>query len=166
MSKWLAVANGVPDMPPTAPNDIKVSLVNFVSGGHGETEKPKPHYDVGERAAIMAVGGMPSTWAAVFSRFEADRPPQGLSARIWQDRLDAILMFTDSYARDLDGFGWDAGALFAIGEHWQRLDLRGLGWFIAEDLAAGGVVVEVNARAIIYQTHRGALRTITNEKIS
>jgi hypothetical protein len=166
MSKWLAVANGVPDMPPTAPNDIKVSLVNFVSGGHGETEKPKPHYDVGERAAIMAVGGMPSTWARVFSALEADRPPQGLSARYWRDRLDAILTFADRYARDLDGLGWDAEALFAIGEHWQRLDCRGLGWFIAEDLAEGGAVVTIDERSIQYVTNRGAVRTIKNEKIS
>lgn len=119
-----------------------------------------------EREAIMLCGGMPSTWAAVFSQFEADRPPQGLSARHWQDRLDAILVFADTHARDLDGLGWDAGALFAIGEHWQRIDLRGLGWFIAEDLAAGGVVVEVSACCIVYQTNRGAVRTIRNEKIS
>jgi hypothetical protein len=119
-----------------------------------------------EREAIMLVGEMPSTWAKVFSQFEADRPPQGLSARHWQDRLDAILVFADRYARDLDGLGWNAEALFAIGEHWQRLDLRGLGWFIAEDLAAGGVVVEVGAGAIVYQTNRGAQRTIKNEAVA
>jgi hypothetical protein len=118
-----------------------------------------------EREAIMLCGGMPSTWARVFSAFEVDRPPQGLSARHWQDRLDAILTFADRYARDLDGLGWDAEALFAIGEHWQRLDCRGHGWFIAEDLVAGGVVVEVSARAIVYRTARGAIRTIKNEAI-
>lgn len=119
-----------------------------------------------EREAIMLCGGMPSRWAKVFSTFDADRPPQGLSARHWQDRLDAILVFADRNARDLERLGWDAEALFAIGEYWQQLRLRGVGWFIAEDLASGGMVVEVNAHTIVYQTHRGARRTILNDALA
>ena len=119
-----------------------------------------------ERKAIMLCSGMPSTWAAVFSALDADRPPQGLSARHWQDRLDAILIFADQHARHLKGLGWDARALFAIGEHWQELHHRGVGWFIAEALAEGGKVETMNERSIVYRTNRGAVRTIWNEKIS
>ena len=119
-----------------------------------------------EREAIMLCSGMPSTWAVVFSALEADRPPQGLSARHWQDRLDAILIFADQHARDLEGLGWYAGALFAIGEHWQELHHRGVGWFIAEALADGGKVTAMDERSIVYRTNRGAVRTIWTENIA
>ena len=114
----------------------------------------------------MLCSGMPSTWAAVFSALDADRPPQGLSARHWQDRLDAILVFADQYASHLDGLGWDAGALFAIREHWQELHHRGYGWFIAEALAEGGNFETMDERLIVYQNHRGAVRTIWNESVA
>jgi hypothetical protein len=166
MSKWLAVANGLPNIPPTAPSDIKVSLVNFVSGGYGEIEKPKPHYDGDERVAIMAVGGMAQDWAEGFASLDPDSPPTGLSKHEWETRLDSALSFTDVHGQALHGLGWTFETLFSVGKDWVRLDQRAVGWFIAEALAGGGRVKTMNEHSIRYVTNRGAVRTIKNEKIS
>ncbi|MCA3692793.1 hypothetical protein [Aquidulcibacter sp.] len=98
----------------------------------------------------------------MFSRLHPDRPPEGLTRERWRERLDAILIFADKHACDLERLGWDAEKLFAVGEHWQRLDERGVGWFVAEALAEGGLVADVGSRSIRYQTMRGASRTIWN----
>ena len=149
---------------------LDADFVSLETIGETETETLKQAATVAipddERKAIMLCSGMPSTWAAVFSALDADRPPQGLSVRLWQDRLDAILVFADQYASHLDGLGWDAGALFGIGEHWQELHHRGHGWFIAEVLADGGKVEALNERSIVHRTNRGAMRTIWNENIA
>ncbi|MCZ8283239.1 MAG: hypothetical protein O9286_13480 [Aquidulcibacter sp.] len=116
-----------------------------------------------EREAIMVwSGGLPASWAKVFSALHPDRPPEDLTREQWRERLDAILIFGDRYAHDLERLGWDAERLFAVGEHWQRLDERGVGWFVAEALAEGGLVTDVGSRSIRYQTMRGASRTIWN----
>jgi hypothetical protein len=119
-----------------------------------------------EREAIMVwSGGLPASWAKVFSALHPDRPPEDLTREQWRERLDAILIFGDRYAHDLERLGWDAERLFAVGQYWQRLDHRGLGWFIAEALAEGGKVTDVGARSIRYGTNRGAGRTIWNEAL-
>jgi hypothetical protein len=120
-----------------------------------------------EREAIMlASGGLPSTWAKVFSALDPDRAPIGLTRPYWLARLDAILIFGDKYGHHLEGLGWNAELLFCLGDHWQRLDQRGIGWFIAEALADGGRVVSMDARFIKYETKRGACRTIENEALA
>jgi hypothetical protein len=92
-----------------------------------------------EREGIMVwSGGLPASWAKVFSALHPDRPPEGLTREQWRERLDAILTFGDRYSFDLERLGWDAERLFAVGAHWQRLDERGIGWFVAEALAEGG----------------------------
>jgi hypothetical protein len=117
-----------------------------------------------EREAIMVwSGGLPASWAKVFSALHPDRPPEDLTREQWRERLDAILIFGDRYAHDLERLGWDAERLFAVGQYWQRLNHRGLGWFIAEALAEGGMVTEIGSRSIQYDTKRGSGRTIWNE---
>lgn len=130
-----------------------------------ETVKRVPPLSVPdpEREGIMVwSGGLPASWAKVFSALSPDRPPEDLTREQWRERLDAILIFGDRYAHDLERLGWDAERLFAVGEHWQRLDERGVGWFVAEALAEGGLVTDVGSRSIRYQTMRGASRTIWN----
>jgi hypothetical protein len=117
-----------------------------------------------EREGIMRFsGGLPASWATVFSALHPDRPPEGLTREQWRERLDAILIFGDRYAHDLERLGWDAERLFAVGEHWQMLDERGIGWFVAEALAEGGRVSDMTWRWVRYETKRGAGRTIWNE---
>jgi hypothetical protein len=117
-----------------------------------------------EREGIMHFGGgLPASWAKVFSALHPDRPPEGLTREQWRERLDAILIFADKHACDLERLGWDAERLFAVGEHWQRLDERGIGWFVAEALAEGGHVTDMTWRWVRYETKRGAGRTIWNE---
>jgi hypothetical protein len=116
-----------------------------------------------EREAIMVwSGGLPASWARVFSGLHPDRPPEGLTREQWRERLDAILIFADKHACDLERLGWDAEKLFAVGDHWQRLDERGIGWFVAEAMAEGGRVLDVTWRWLRYETKRGAGRTIWN----
>ncbi len=117
-----------------------------------------------KRERIMRFsGGLPESWAQVFSALHPDRPPEGLTREQWRERLDAILIFGDRYAHDLERLGWDAERLFTVGQYWQRLDHRGLGWFIAEALPEGGKVTEIGSRSIRYDTNRGAGRTIWND---
>lgn len=117
-----------------------------------------------EREGIMLFGGgLPTSWAKVFSAFHPDRPPDDLTRDQWRERLDAILTFGDKYAHDLERLGWDAERLFAVGQFWQRPDHRGLGWFIAEALVDGGKVTDIGSRSIRYETKRGAGRTIWND---
>ncbi|MFN7497938.1 MAG: hypothetical protein ACK5XZ_09345 [Hyphomonadaceae bacterium] len=117
-----------------------------------------------EREGIMRFGGgLPASWARVFSALHPDRPPEDLTREQWRERLDAILTFGDRYAHDLERLGWDAEKLFAVGQFWQRLDQRGVGWFVAEALAEGGKVTYIGSRSIRYVTNRGAGRTIWNE---
>ncbi|WP_157893380.1 hypothetical protein [Aquidulcibacter paucihalophilus] len=117
-----------------------------------------------EREGIMRFGGgLPASWAQVFSALHPDRPPEDLTREQWRERLDAILTFGDRYAHDLERLGWDAEELFAVGQFWQRLDQRGVGWFVAEAMAEGGKVKEIGSRSIQYDTRRGAGRTIWNE---
>lgn len=119
-----------------------------------------------EREAIMVwSGGLPASWAKVFSALHPDRPPEDLTREQWRERLDAILIFGDRYAHDLERLGWDPEGLFTVGQYWQRLDHRGLGWFIAEALADGGKVTDIGSRSIQYDTNRGAGRTIWNEAL-
>jgi hypothetical protein len=119
-----------------------------------------------EREGTMRFGGgLPSAWARVLSALHPDRPPEGLTREQWRERLDAILIFGDRYAHDLERLGWDADRFFAVGEHWQRLDHRGLGWFVAEALAEGGRVTDMTWRWVRYETKRGAGRTICNVAI-
>ncbi len=99
----------------------------------------------------------------MFSALHPDRPPEDLTREQWRERLDAILIFGDRYAHDLERLGWDPERLFTMGQYWQRLDHRGLGWFIAEALAEGGKVTDIGSRSIQYDTNRGAGRTIWNE---
>lgn len=120
-----------------------------------------------EREGIMRFGGgLPSAWARVFSALHPDRPPEGLTRAQWRERLDAILIFGDKYAHDLERLGWDAERLFAVGQNWQRLDERGIGWFVAEALAEGGRVTDMTWRWVRYETKRGTGRTIWNERQS
>jgi hypothetical protein len=119
-----------------------------------------------EREAIMVwSGGLPASWAKVFSALHPDRPPVGLTREQWRERLDAILIFADKHAHDLERLGWDPVRLFTVGEYWQRLDHRGVGWFIAEALAEGGKVTDIGSRSIRYETNLGADRTISNEAL-
>jgi hypothetical protein len=130
-----------------------------------ETVKRVPPLSVPdpEREGITRFdGGLPASWAKVFSAFHPDRPPEGLTREQWRERLDAILTFGDQYAHDLERLGWAAERLFAVGEHWQRLDERGIGWFVAEALAEGGRVTDMTWRWVRYETKRGAGRTIWN----
>jgi hypothetical protein len=116
-----------------------------------------------EREGIMRFGGgLPSAWARVFSALHPDRPPEDLTREQWRERLDAILTFGDRYAHDLERLGWDAERLFAVGQFWQRLDHRGVGWFVAEALAEGGRATEITGRWLRYDTKHGAARTIWN----
>jgi hypothetical protein len=132
-----------------------------------ETVKLGEHLSIPERGGIMRFGrGLPASWATVFSALHPDRPPEDLTREQWRERLDAILIFGDRYAHDLERLGWDPQRLFAVGQYWQRLDHRGLGWFVVEALAEGGKVTDVGARSIRYQTLRGAARTIWNEVCS
>lgn len=119
-----------------------------------------------EREAIMRFGGgLPASWAKVFSGLHPDRPPEGLTREQWRERLDAILIFGDRYAHDLERLGWDAERLFAVGQYWQRLDERGIGWFVAEALAEGGKATDITGRWVRYDTKLGAGRTIWNVTI-
>jgi hypothetical protein len=75
------------------------------------------------REGIMLFGGcLPSSWAKVFSALHPDRPPEDLTREQWRERLDAILIFADKHADDLERLGWDAEKLFAVGQFWQRLE--------------------------------------------
>lgn len=116
-----------------------------------------------EREGIMLFGGgLPASWAKVFSALHPDRPPDDLTRDQWREHLDAILTFGDKHAHDLERLGWDAEKLFAVGLFWQRLDQRGVGWFIAEALAGGGKVTDIGSRSIRYETVHGAARMISN----
>ena len=147
------------------------AFVSFVSNqvGHSEeNEAPLVLEPVAipdpEREAIMVwSGGLPASWAEVFSALHPDRPPEDLTREQWRERLDAILIFADKHAHDLERLGWDAERLFAVGQFWQRLDQRGVGWFIAQALAEGGKVTDIGSRSIQYDTKRGAGRSIWNE---
>ena len=120
-----------------------------------------------EREGIMRFGGgLPASWARVFSALHPDRPPEDLTREQWRERLDAILTFGDRYAHDLERLGWDAEKLFAVGQFWQRLDQRGDGWFVAEALVEGGRVIDMTWRWVRYQTQRGIARTVLNERQS
>ncbi len=149
----------------------KAPSVSFVSDPLGDfqvNEAPLAPVTVAipdpERKGIMRFGGgLPASWAQVFSAFHPDRPPEDLTREQWRERLDAILTFGDRYANDLERLGWDAEKLFAVGQFWQRLDQRGVGWFVAEALVEGGKVTDIGSRSIRYETKRGAGRAIWNE---
>lgn len=145
-----------------------VSSVSNQVGHLDENEAPLAPAPVSipdpEREGIMHFGGgLPASWARVFSGLHPDRPPEGLTREQWRERLDAILIFGDRYAHDLERLGWDAERLFTVGQFWQRLDERGIGWFVAEALAEGGRVTDMTWRWVRYETKRGAGRTIWNE---
>jgi hypothetical protein len=64
-----------------------------------ETVKLGEHLSIPERGGIMRFsGGLPASWAKVFSALHPDRPPEGLTLEQWRERLDAILIFGDRYA--------------------------------------------------------------------
>ena len=119
-----------------------------------------------EREGIMRFGGgLPASWSKVFSALHSDRPPEDLTREEWRERLDAILIFADKHADDLERLGWDAEKLFAVGQFWQRLDQRGVGWFVAEALVEGGRVTDMTWRWVRYETKRGAGRAIWNDAL-
>jgi hypothetical protein len=145
-----------------------VSSVSDTVGGFQENEAPLPPVAVvipdPERQGIMRFGGgLPASWTKVLSALHPDRPPDDLTREQWRRRLDAILVFGDRYAHDLDGLGWDWERLFEVGQFWQRLDQRGAGWFVADGLADGGKVTEMTLKWIRYETKCGAKRAIWNE---
>jgi hypothetical protein len=64
-----------------------------------ETVKLGEHLSIPEREGIMVwSGGLPASWAKVFSALHPDRPPEDLTREQWRERLDAILIFGDRYA--------------------------------------------------------------------
>lgn len=105
----------------------------------------QPEHDAAEWSAA------PIGWAAEFAALAAGPRPEGISERDWRAFLNMARGRVDALGAVFAANGWTFAEVFAVGEHWARIDQRGCGW-----LALGGEIVEVTPERVVFErgTHR------------
>lgn len=110
--------------------------------------------DLAERESIAIIdGGLPPEWAAALASIERGPRPASISERDWRVALDAVWRRAAEHGAEFAACGWTFSEIFGVGEHWLRLDQRGVAWF-----AVGARVVSIDAERIVFE--RGSERRV------
>lgn len=103
-----------------------------------------------EREAIaIADGGLPPSWAAALSMLERGAKPVGIAAADWRQRLSALWLRAEAHGAEFAAQGWTFEEVFGVGEHWPRLDKRGVAW-----LAPAARIVVIDAEHVVFERGR------------